>query len=170
MYSPKSSEHGFRRTSSAYARAHSRIPFTYSYAALLPMHHLWLSYMAELLQLAIVPRTATSQSSIATSERSTTMYPTFPSRHDSLGTFPEPPINVQGLHAKLVKAEFIGAAIRGQFAVLWLLSDQATSIGLTLAPFSETCQKPCSSQPGRDRATRDTKHLQDRDAQVKGER
>lgn len=136
-----------------------------SYDALVPMHHLWLSYMAELLQLAIVPRKSGTTESTVTVETTTAMYPTFPPRHESLGSALEPAINVQSAHAKLVKAEFVGASIRGTFHYVsraGFVSDNSID--------SETRQEHCPGQFGGNRVARDPKHFQDRDSKVSFER
>ncbi|GAA5836767.1 hypothetical protein JCM3766R1_006258 [Sporobolomyces carnicolor] len=81
-----------------------------NYAAVLPVYHLWLGYMAELLALPIaVPPAPSSPSTVPTRNATLTALPTFPSRSEPL-----PPkaqalaMNVANIQTKLVKAEFVG--------------------------------------------------------------
>ncbi|BGP25853.1 ribonuclease P protein subunit POP4 [Rhodotorula toruloides] len=85
------------------------------YGAVLPVHHLWLGYMAELLALPIVvpPASPSSAASPATPSQTlcafavpvvtSTLLPTYPPRA-SPGTH----VNVVDLQTKLIKAEFVG--------------------------------------------------------------
>ncbi|GAA5927125.1 RNase P/RNase MRP complex subunit [Sporobolomyces koalae] len=81
-----------------------------NYAAVLPVHHLWLGYMAELLALPIVVPKPCAESSLAPTPRTQIPLPTFPSRSEPL-----PPaaqqlsVNVVNIQTKLVKAEFVGS-------------------------------------------------------------
>ncbi|GAA5920402.1 hypothetical protein JCM6882_003265 [Rhodosporidiobolus microsporus] len=89
-----------------------------SYNAVLPVHHLWLGYMAELLALPILIPSPSPTSSTPSSNppdapapvySSSSLLPTYPSKRD-----PVPPggqINVVTLQTKLVKAEFVGCSL-----------------------------------------------------------
>jgi ribonuclease P protein subunit POP4 len=90
----------------------------YSYKAVLPVYHLWLGYMAELLALPIaIPPSSPSPASPSSETRPATSIPlpTFPSR-----TEPLPPVaqslsmNVVNIQTKLVKAEFVGCLLSGE--------------------------------------------------------
>lgn len=94
------------------------------FESLLPVHHLWLGYMAELLTLPIAPAhpPPPTSSSPATTHSSATLLPTFlPRAHDLASPALGPDLarlNIPTLHAKLVKAEFVGAILSGQSASL----------------------------------------------------
>ncbi|GAA5950508.1 hypothetical protein JCM21900_004834 [Sporobolomyces salmonicolor] len=88
-----------------------------SYAAVLPMHHLWLGYMAELLGLPIAippspPSATTAPSTPAPDSVTSTLLPTYPSRHEPVPADAQDlQINVVNLQTKLVKAEFVGCIL-----------------------------------------------------------
>ncbi|GAA6015858.1 hypothetical protein JCM10207_008820 [Rhodosporidiobolus poonsookiae] len=87
------------------------------YAAVLPVHHLWLGYVAELLGLPIaIPPAASSTPSTEPAPpadppvfSSSTLLPTFPPKNDPLAR--DPQLNVVNLQTKLVKAEFVGCSL-----------------------------------------------------------
>ncbi|GAA6023173.1 hypothetical protein JCM11491_003287 [Sporobolomyces phaffii] len=82
------------------------------YAAVLPVHHLWLGYMAELLALpiSVPPPPSTTP---ATRQVASIPLPTFPSRAEPLPALAqELSINVGNIQTKLVKAEFVGSILR----------------------------------------------------------
>lgn len=87
------------------------------------MHSLWLGYMSELLSLPLVIPTSTSTSSTSTLSPSTStlttssLVHTFPSKiptsTEATG-YKEQNINAANIHAKLVKAEFVGCIFTGK--------------------------------------------------------
>lgn len=88
------------------------------YDSVLPVHHLWLGYMAELLALPILlPSAAPTPDPIARpTEISSVLLPTFPPR-PSPATQPPPgadlKLNVPVVQTKLLKAEFVGCKLTG---------------------------------------------------------
>lgn len=88
---------------------------------MLPVYHLWLGYMSELLQLpllipssSLAPIATPSSSSLQTAS----IYPPFPPRQPSNSSLlaNDPPLNVPTLHTKLTKAEFVGCSLRGELS------------------------------------------------------
>ncbi|GAA5877485.1 hypothetical protein JCM1840_003865 [Sporobolomyces johnsonii] len=107
------------------AAARGRHPVaTVNYAAVLPVHHLWLGYMAELLGLPIdippsppsattAPSTSSPGSAATSTNATSTLLPTYPSRHEPVPAEAQDlQINVVNLQTKLVKAEFVGCILR----------------------------------------------------------
>ncbi|CEQ41503.1 SPOSA6832_03238 [Sporobolomyces salmonicolor] len=98
------------------ARGHHAVAAV-SYAAVLPVHHLWLGYMAELLGLPIAipplpPSATTAPSTPAPGSVTSTLLPTYPSRHEPVPADAQDlQINVVNLQTKLVKAEFVGCIL-----------------------------------------------------------
>ncbi|BGP41455.1 RNase P/RNase MRP complex subunit [Rhodotorula kratochvilovae] len=89
-----------------------------SYDAVLPVHHLWLGYISELLALPLLisptpPSASTAPSTPATTDSnvSATLIPTFPSRHGAPPIPREQGINAVNLHTKMVKADFTGCLL-----------------------------------------------------------
>ncbi|GAA5895395.1 RNase P/RNase MRP complex subunit [Sporobolomyces salmoneus] len=84
-----------------------------NYAAVLPVHHLWLGYMAELLALPIeIPSAPSSPSAAATLSATSIPLPTFPSRTEPFPAAAKAlSINVVTIQTKLVKAEFVGCIL-----------------------------------------------------------
>ncbi|GAA6028502.1 hypothetical protein JCM8097_007250 [Rhodosporidiobolus ruineniae] len=91
-----------------------------SYAAVLPVHHLWLGYMAELLALPVAVPSSSSSSAPSAADStvpapaytSTTLLPTYPFRDDPATLVArDAQINVPNLQTKLVKAEFVGCLL-----------------------------------------------------------
>ena len=86
---------------------------------MLPVHHLWLGYMAEIANLPIlIPTLLRPPVDTATpvlTQTTTALLPMFPPRNPPPGTSiaADLKINVVSLHAKLVKAEFIGCILSG---------------------------------------------------------
>ncbi|KPV74297.1 uncharacterized protein RHOBADRAFT_54140 [Rhodotorula graminis WP1] len=90
-----------------------------NYDAVLPVHHLWLGYISELLAVPLVvpspasPSLAPDAASTGAPEPdiTSTLLPTYPSRH-AVPTLPrDEQINVVNLHAKMVKADFTGCSL-----------------------------------------------------------
>ncbi|KAM0786484.1 hypothetical protein ACM66B_001942 [Microbotryomycetes sp. NB124-2] len=89
------------------------------YTAAESVHNLWLGYMAELLQLPlrapplVSPDDAHDPRHTRALHKSETLYPTFPTRtvEPSTPTL-DPQISVNAIHAKLLKAEFVGCKMR----------------------------------------------------------
>lgn len=92
-----------------------------SYDAVLPVHHLWLGYISELLAVPLLiplptaPSLAPAATSTSSAELSitSTLLPTFPSRHAPPTLPRDEQINVVNLHAKMVKADFTGCSLSG---------------------------------------------------------
>ncbi|BGP17685.1 hypothetical protein JCM10213_003590 [Rhodosporidiobolus nylandii] len=89
-----------------------------SYAAVLPVYHLWLGYMAELLSLplAVPPPASSAPPSASTAETpvftSSTLLPTYLTRADPASAVSrDAQINAVNLQTKLVKAEFVGCLL-----------------------------------------------------------
>ncbi|GAA5828174.1 hypothetical protein JCM5353_007819 [Sporobolomyces roseus] len=86
-----------------------------NYAAVVPVHHLWLGYMTELLGLPIaIPSSRPSPSTPSLEPGQPTSYPlpTFPSRTEPLpAAAQELSANVVNIQTKLVKAEFVGCVL-----------------------------------------------------------
>ncbi|GAA6059763.1 hypothetical protein JCM10212_001971 [Sporobolomyces blumeae] len=89
-----------------------------NYAAVLPVYHLWLGYMAELLGLpiAVPPPTPSPQSRTSADDAPAsvvkTPLPTFPTRHEALPpTVQDMQLNAVSMQTKLVKAEFVGSVL-----------------------------------------------------------
>ncbi|GAA5843981.1 hypothetical protein JCM11251_005931 [Rhodosporidiobolus azoricus] len=86
-----------------------------SYNAVLPVHHLWLGYMAELLALPIAIPSSSAAPSSAPADSPAPVYsassllPTYPPKHEHVP--PGGQINVVTLQTKLVKAEFVGCLL-----------------------------------------------------------
>ncbi|GAA5856159.1 hypothetical protein JCM9279_004932 [Rhodotorula babjevae] len=89
------------------------------YDAVLPVHHLWLGYISELLAVPLLipssssPSLAPAASSTTPAERivTSTLLPTFPGRHATPAVPRDEQINVVNLHAKMVKADFTGCSL-----------------------------------------------------------
>ncbi|GAA5821152.1 hypothetical protein JCM3770_005694 [Rhodotorula araucariae] len=90
-----------------------------SYDAVLPVHHLWLGYISELLALPLLLPPSPSPSSSSASptlapgdlDVSALLLPTFPARHGATPQSREQHINVVNLHTKMVKADFTGCLL-----------------------------------------------------------
>ncbi|BGP33409.1 RNase P/RNase MRP complex subunit [Rhodotorula toruloides] len=87
------------------------------YEAVLPVYHLWLGYMAELLALPVIvpPASSSVDSSAAPPELlptraaplvTSTLLPTYPPRASR-----DTQVNVVNLQTKLIKAEFVGCLL-----------------------------------------------------------
>jgi ribonuclease P protein subunit POP4 len=90
------------------------------YEAIFPMYQLWIGYMAELLALSLIaPKfgdtTEAMSMDVDPSVLTTTsaLLPSFPPR-TSESAQSDLRINVANIHAKLVKAEFVGCLISGK--------------------------------------------------------
>ncbi|GAA5904718.1 hypothetical protein JCM8208_001335 [Rhodotorula glutinis] len=89
------------------------------YDAVLPVHHLWLGYISELLAVPLLipsppaPSLAPNATSTSSAEPiiTSTLLPTFPSRHAPPSLPRDEQINVVNLHAKMVKADFTGCSL-----------------------------------------------------------
>ncbi|KAK4046337.1 RNase P/RNase MRP complex subunit [Microbotryomycetes sp. JL221] len=109
--------HGKKRRMQTPPQNQTKLNFTAAQA----IHHLWLGYMAELLQLPLkVPPLVTTPSSSqqagtpeAPSTTLASLYPMFPTRGSKRDAPPlEPQINVNTVQTKLLKAEFVGCKLR----------------------------------------------------------
>ncbi|KDE05639.1 hypothetical protein MVLG_04010 [Microbotryum lychnidis-dioicae p1A1 Lamole] len=91
------------------------------YDSVLPLHHLWLGYMSELLGIRLEAPpidSSTTEDTIGTTTTTatqkldkTTLYPMFPPRQHDGPPMSELNVNVVALHSKLVKAEFVGSIV-----------------------------------------------------------
>ncbi|GAA5991481.1 hypothetical protein JCM11641_002054 [Rhodosporidiobolus odoratus] len=86
------------------------------YEAVVPVHHLWLGYMAELLALPIAVPAVPAPESVSTpaipAYTSSTLLPTFSHPADSATIAArEAQVNVVNIQTKLVKAEFTGCLL-----------------------------------------------------------
>ncbi|GJN90275.1 hypothetical protein Rhopal_003277-T1 [Rhodotorula paludigena] len=105
---------GKRKRASLGKRAVGSVHFD----AVLPVYHLWLGYVSELLgvPLSVPPAAPASPPDAppdglsARPELLATPLPTYPSKHAPQGPR-ESQINVVNLHTKLVKAEFVGCLL-----------------------------------------------------------
>lgn len=90
------------------------------YDAVLPIHQLWLGYMSELLSLPLLLSAPSAIFAPALdipplpTQSTSALIPTFPPRQPE-GAPADLRLNVPALHAKLVKAEFVGCIISGAF-------------------------------------------------------
>lgn len=100
------------------------------YEAVLPIHSLWLGYMAEVLSLSLVipttfsPVASTSTLPISSTSTTASLIPTFPTKNptdEDLGIARELNISVANLHSKLVKAEFVGCILTGESLFLFVV-------------------------------------------------
>ncbi|GAA5998363.1 hypothetical protein JCM5350_007432 [Sporobolomyces pararoseus] len=86
-----------------------------NYNAVLPVYHLWLGYMAELLALPVAippPKPSPASATIEAQQATSTPLPTFPSRTEPLlPTAQALSMNVVNIQTKLVKAEFVGCLL-----------------------------------------------------------
>ncbi|POY72162.1 hypothetical protein BMF94_4799 [Rhodotorula taiwanensis] len=95
-----------------------RAPEAIHYAAVQPVHELWLGYMAELLNLPVrSPSTSIApsraQPDLNRIAATSTLLSSYPQRPDA-SSAPEPreqQINVVNLQTKLIKAEFVGCRL-----------------------------------------------------------
>ncbi|SCV70424.1 BQ2448_1818 [Microbotryum intermedium] len=91
------------------------------YDSVVPLHHLWLGYMSELLgirldappinALTVQETEVTTTTKTSQTLQKTTLYPMFPPRQNDGPPTSELNINVVALHSKLVKAEFVGSIL-----------------------------------------------------------
>lgn len=96
---------------------------TSRYDAVLPIHQLWLGYMSELLSLPLLVSTPSAAFAPTVNtppppptQSTSALLPTFSSRQfEGVGgaTPADLRLNVPALHAKLVKAEFVGSILSG---------------------------------------------------------
>lgn len=124
------------------------------YEAVLPIHHLWLGYMIEITGLPILLPTPTITSTshtdpIPITTSTSALLPLFPPKFDSTAAISDLKVNLLTLHAKLVKAEFIGCILYG---TLYLLQLAVTDIGSD----SETFKKSIVSPTEGNSASRDS--------------
>ncbi|KAK4049163.1 RNase P/RNase MRP complex subunit [Microbotryomycetes sp. JL201] len=101
-------------------RKRGRLQTRLSYPAAESIHSLWLGYMADMLQLPLrvpplvsLPTQDKEHEPRQPTSRCETLYPAFPSRSTAAAVATlDPAINVNAVHTKLLKAEFVGCKMR----------------------------------------------------------
>lgn len=151
-------------------------PLVCSYEAVLPVYHLWLGYMAELLALPVIvppavisPPASSSTDSSATPREplstpavpivTSTLLPTYPPRASR-----DTQINVVNLQTKLIKAEFVGCLLSGASASHLIEAFANFSLD------SQARQEPVARRNQGHRLARDARDVQGGHAKVADQR